>query len=208
MPKVLNKRTDKIPSDAIYIGRPSVYGNPFPITSTRSRTQSVELFKKYFDKNDNLKKLVKSELKGKDLVCWCAPLLCHGHILREYANRKIFVFGSNLAGRHGKGAALYARCYRGAIYGQGVGPQGGSYAIPTKDGHLNVLPLWVISTYIHQFIDYAKHHPELNFEITRIGCGLAGYKPSQIAPLFENGTTLSNLYFNWDGKTYGEPNIN
>jgi len=96
----------------------------------------------------------------------------------------IFVFGSNLAGRHGKGAALAARQHYGAIYGQGIGLQGRSYAIPTKDEHLKVLPLHAIATHVRQFVAFAQSHPDLRFSLTRIGCGLAGYKDHQIAPLF------------------------
>ncbi|RSV13451.1 hypothetical protein CA236_17740 [Sphingomonas sp. ABOLG] len=96
----------------------------------------------------------------------------------------IFVFGSNLAGRHGKGAALWARQHRGAIYGQGVGLQGASYAIPTKDGSLRTLPLTTIRPYVDQFIAFASSRPDLTFQLTPIGCGLAGYRHAQIAPLF------------------------
>ena len=96
----------------------------------------------------------------------------------------IFVFGSNLAGRHGKGAALWAKHHRGAIQGRGEGPQGSSYAIPTKDGNLRVLPLKKIAVYVGWFLTYARAHPELIFELTPIGCGLAGYRPEDIAPLF------------------------
>ena len=96
----------------------------------------------------------------------------------------IFVFGSNLAGRHGKGAALAARQLHGAIYGQGIGMQGNSYAIPTKGQHLEILPLNVIKQHVDTFITYATEHPELTFQVTKIGCGLAGYNESQIAPLF------------------------
>lgn len=100
-------------------------------------------------------------------------------------SNRIFVFGSNLAGRHGKGAALHARQNCGAIYGQGIGRQGQSYAIPTKDSHLKPLPLGKIKGYVEQFLGYAEDHPELTFEITAIGCGLAGYTPEEIAPMFE-----------------------
>ena len=96
----------------------------------------------------------------------------------------VFVFGSNLAGRHGKGAALWARQHRGAIYGQGAGPQGNAYAIPTKDRQLRVLPLETIRGYVDQFLGYASRRVDLRFEITPIGCGLAGYRPDQIAPMF------------------------
>lgn len=98
----------------------------------------------------------------------------------------IFVFGSNLAGRHGKGAALWARQHRGAIYGQGVGRQGDADGIPTKDRSLKVLPLPVIQPYVAEFLDYARQHPDIAFELTPIGCGLAGYRPEEIAPMFAN----------------------
>ena len=98
----------------------------------------------------------------------------------------IFVFGSNLAGRHGKGAALYARINKGAVYGNGSGRQGDSYAIPTKGYFLEVLPKPVIRRFVDNFIQYATEHPELTFGVTRVGCGLAGYKDSDIAPMFKN----------------------
>ncbi|MGO4449893.1 hypothetical protein AB4Y96_13275 [Phyllobacterium sp. TAF24] len=96
----------------------------------------------------------------------------------------IFVFGSNLAGRHGKGAALFARQKHGAIYGQGTGLQGSSYAIPTKDRNVKTLPLEAIRPHVERFCRFAREHPDLTFQLTPIGCGLAGYKPSQIAPMF------------------------
>jgi hypothetical protein len=96
----------------------------------------------------------------------------------------IFVFGSNLAGRHGKGAALIARQRHGAVYGQGVGLQGSSYAIPTKDERLRPLPLEAIRGYVEEFKAFARQHPEQTFQVTAIGCGLAGYRPDQIAPMF------------------------
>lgn len=99
---------------------------------------------------------------------------------------KIFVFGSNLAGRHGAGAALYARKHHGAIYGKGEGLQGSSYAIPTKNFHIKTLPLEEIQKYVNTFLKFAEQHQELTFQITTIGCGLAGYKPEQIAPFFKN----------------------
>ena len=113
-------------------------------------------------------------------------------------DNNIFVFGSNLAGRHGKGAALYARQHKGAIYGQGIGFRGQSYAIPTKDMYLRTLPLNVIGDYVDQFITFAYLHPELTFQVTRIGCGLAGYSDSQIAPLFRNAPNNCILPEGWD----------
>lgn len=96
----------------------------------------------------------------------------------------IFVFGSNLAGRHGAGSALEALKNHGAIYGQGVGPQGRSYAIPTKNENLRTLSLAAIHKHVADFIIYAHQHPELRFQVVRIGCGLAGYKDHEIAPMF------------------------
>lgn len=96
----------------------------------------------------------------------------------------IFVFGSNLAGRHGRGAALHARKHHGAVLGIGEGPQGNSYAIPTKGFAIRPLALDAIEGHVKRFIAYAKAHPENTFELTPIGTGLAGYEPSQIAPMF------------------------
>ena len=105
----------------------------------------------------------------------------------------VFVFGSNLAGRHGKGAALWARQHRGAIYGQGAGRQGNAYAIPTKDHRLRVLPLDAIQSYVTVFLEYARQQPTTTFELTPIGCGLAGYRPEQIAPMFSNAPSNVQL---------------
>ncbi len=88
---------------------------------------------------------------------------------------RIFVFGSNLAGRHGKGAALHARQFYGARNGVGVGFVGRSYAIPTKDERIRTLPLNRIRPYVDAFLAFARDNPELEFNVTRIGCGLAGY---------------------------------
>ncbi len=109
----------------------------------------------------------------------------------------IFVFGSNLAGRHGAGAALDAYRNHGAIYGQGVGPQGNSYAIPTKDENLKSLPLEYIELYVKKFLVYARKHPKQIFGVTRIGCGLAGYKDSDIAPMFKSAPSNCILPKEW-----------
>lgn len=110
----------------------------------------------------------------------------------------VFVFGSNLAGRHGAGAALHARENYGAEYGVGIGPTGRSYAIPTKDKNLNVLPLDDIQLAVNDFIMYAIAHPETVFFVTRIGCGLAGYTDKQIAPLFEHAPNNCSLDMIWN----------
>lgn len=111
--------------------------------------------------------------------------------------KQIFVFGSNLSGRHGKGAALTAKLYHGALYGQGIGIQGNSYAIPTKDIYLKPLPLSTIAKYVEDFKEYAKQHPELEFFVTRIGCGLSGYKDKDIAPMFTNSPPNCKLPPTW-----------
>lgn len=109
----------------------------------------------------------------------------------------IFVFGSNLAGRHGKGAALTAFREHGAVYGQGVGLQGNSYAIPTKDENIVTLPLNKIKKYVDQFIRFAKLNPEKQFQVTRIGCGFAGYDDTDIAPLFVDAPDNCILPVGW-----------
>lgn len=109
----------------------------------------------------------------------------------------IFVFGSNLAGRHGKGAALHARWNHGAEYGVGVGRTGNAYALPTKDARLNVLPLVVIEQYVEDFIKYASLHPELSFEVTKVGCGLAGYSEEKIKPMFKEAPSNCLLPDGW-----------
>ena len=111
----------------------------------------------------------------------------------------VFVFGSNLAGRHGKGAALHAKLQYGAIYGQGRGYQGNSYAIPTKDGNLNVLPLKTVALEVDSFLRFAAARPMLNFYVTAVGCGLAGYNPEDIAPMFANAPGNVELCLEFKG---------
>lgn len=103
------------------------------------------------------------------------------------AEGEIFVFGSNAQGMHMGGAARAAVERFGAIWGQGEGLQGRSYALPTMEGLDNLAPA------IGRFIDFARLHPELTFLVTPIGCGIAGYRPAQIAPLFRPAATLPNI---------------
>ena len=106
---------------------------------------------------------------------------------------QIFVFGSNQAGRHGAGAAKYAKENFGAESGKGVGMQGQCYAIPTKDFRIKTLPLDKIAAYVSIFISAADMHPDKEFLVTEIGCGLAGYTPAEIAPLFERALEKKNV---------------
>lgn len=105
----------------------------------------------------------------------------------------VFVFGSNLAGAHGAGAAAYAVKHWGARMGVGVGHHGMSYAIPTKNQMIRTMPLNAIRPYVIDFMRYAELHPHLTFKVTQIDCGLAGYEASQIAPLFIGSP--SNCWF-------------
>lgn len=98
--------------------------------------------------------------------------------------KMILVFGSNEAGVHGAGAAKTAMEKHGAIWGKSYGHHGKSFAIPTKDDTIQTLPLTNIHLYVNGFLAYAIGHPKLTFRVTRIGCGLAGLKDSDIAPMF------------------------
>lgn len=108
--------------------------------------------------------------------------------ITELQPNEIFVFGSNLAGMHAGGAARIAAQRFGAIMGQGVGLQGRSYAIPTMQGGVET-----IKPYVEEFVEYARIHPELNFLVTRIGCGIAGFRDEEIAPLFKEAEQLPNV---------------
>ncbi len=106
-------------------------------------------------------------------------------VLKE---NEIFVFGSNLAGKHAGGAARVAYNYFGAEWGQGTGMQGQSYAIPTMQGGVNT-----IRPYVDEFIGFAKENPGLIFYVTKIGCGIAGFEIGEMAPLFTEAIDVSNI---------------
>ena len=109
--------------------------------------------------------------------------------IAELRDDEIFVFGSHLAGMHAGGAARIAcRCF-GAVWGQGVGLQGQSYAIPTMQGGVET-----IRPYVDEFIDFARRHPHLKFLVTEIGCGIAGFTPEEIAPLFAAAVSVENIW--------------
>ena len=114
--------------------------------------------------------------------------------ITQLKENEIFVFGSNLAGAHGGGAARIAAVRFGAIMGQGVGLQGQSYAIPTMQGGVET-----IRPYVDEFIAFAKEHPELTFLVTRIGCGIAGFSDNDISPLFKEAHDVENIVLppNW-----------
>lgn len=115
-----------------------------------------------------------------------------------YSSR-VFVFGSNREGRHGKGAAKVALTKYGAIYGQAEGWQGDSYAIITKELRTNRPPVTLeeVREGVERFIQVAREHPDVEFVVTKIGCGLAGFKPEQIIPLFSSAPRNCKLPFDW-----------
>ena len=101
---------------------------------------------------------------------------------------EIFVFGSNAQGMHLGGAARTAHMKFGAVWGNGEGLQGQSYAIPTMEGEEST------KRAVERFVQFAQEHPELKFLVTPIGCGIAGYTPEEIAPMFKAAVTLKNVY--------------
>ena len=109
--------------------------------------------------------------------------------ITELKPNEIFVFGSNLQGYHGGGAARLAMNQWGAVWRQGTGLQGQTYAIPTMQGGIAT-----IRPYIDQFIKFAQNDPERTFLVTEIGCGIAGFRPADIAPLFKNAINIPNIW--------------
>ncbi|WP_321518971.1 hypothetical protein [uncultured Bacteroides sp.] len=107
--------------------------------------------------------------------------------ITELMEDEVFVFGSNLQGMHYGGAARIA-CRWGAVMGQGVGLQGQTYAIPTMSGSIAS-----IVSFVDEFIRFATSNPEIHFLVTEIGCGIAGYTPAEIAPLFGEAVTIENI---------------
>lgn len=107
------------------------------------------------------------------------------------SKRTVFVFGSNLAGIHGAGAAAAARKLFAAPMGFSSGRCGRAYAIPTKDADLHVLPLSTIQLHVRRFVEYTHTQPDLEFFVTRVGCVLAGYSDSDIAPMFLGAANCS-----------------
>lgn len=118
-------------------------------------------------------------------------------------SKTIFVFGSNLAGKHLGGAARYAADKFGAEMGTGEGLTGDSYALPTMDETFSPLSLEVISYGVKRFLDFTGKHPDLNFYVTRVGCGIAGFSDSDIAPMFLGAPSNCNFDPQWS--SYGLP---
>jgi hypothetical protein len=112
----------------------------------------------------------------------------------------IFVFGSNLSGIHGAGAARFAAVYKGAEFGVGEGPTGACYALPTKGKKIIFISLDEVNLHVQNFISYAREHSHQDFQVTQVGCGLGGFTKEDIAPLFEFAPL--NCYFDTAWKKY------
>ena len=110
---------------------------------------------------------------------------------------RVLVFGSNEAGKHAGGAAYYARNHWGAVSGVGFGPQGKSFAIPTMDWDMHPLSLTAISHYVERFLRYARVNPEMQFLVTAVGCGIAGFSEDQIKPMFADAPPNCILPAGW-----------
>ena len=108
--------------------------------------------------------------------------------IAELGANEVFVFGSNIQGAHGGGAAWYAHKKFGAEWGVGEGLTGRTYALPTMEGEAS------LKHAVENFIACAKAHPGLIFLVTAVGCGIAGYTASEVAPLFREATSLENVY--------------
>lgn len=152
----------------------------------------------FFKSNGKDNKVTNSESTQMDQHRWVGGNcgVCDTPLNAKYTpdnitvlgHRDIFVFGSNLAGRHGGGAARIALNRFGAIYGHGEGLQGNSYAIPTMQGGVET-----IQPYVDRFIEFAKREKALTFYVTKIGCGIAGFKVVDIAPLFAKAIGIPNI---------------
>jgi len=176
----------------------------------------VPYFRQYFDMDLDMPEIMPDfSIVGKAMMEVAAPCATPMDFMErrkmdymEYMEQKrttperitslqpneIFVFGSNLRGMHGGGAAYIAYRSFGAIMGQGVGLQGQSYAIPTMQGGVET-----IRPYVDEFIEFAKQHKNLTFLVTRIGCGIAGFTNDEISPLFEKAHDVENIVLpqNW-----------
>lgn len=208
------------PGGALYVGRGTVLGNPFVIGEDGTREEVIALYEDWLLAKVAARcPAVLTALAGvqhaSSLVCYCAPLSCHAEKIfavwqglqiegginprpsyhadgEQPRNGEVFVFGANLAGRHGAGAALAAKDRFGARIGQGEGYMGEGtahcYAVPTKDERFATLPYDVIRQRVASFIRFAQTNPGKRFFVTRVGCGLAGYRDREIAPLFREAS--------------------
>ena len=158
-------------TDRAYAASPMVYKSCIIASSKDNNNDNFNHYTNNYNSMENLK-------KDRITPQW----------INDLKENEIFVFGSNLAGMHGGGAARVARLRFGAVMGQGVGLQGQSYAIPTMQGGTET-----IQPYVDEFIAYARMNPDKHFLVTPIGCGIAGFEPEDIAPLFEEAKEVKNI---------------
>jgi hypothetical protein len=114
--------------------------------------------------------------------------------IKELKENEVFCFGSNLLGAHGAGAARFAAKKFGAEAGVGFGPTGQCYALPTKDHNIRTMKIEEIKPFVELFITEARLDPERNYLVTEVGCGLAGFEPKDIAPLFKDAKDVPNIH--------------
>jgi len=193
----------------VFIGRPSRFANPYVEGVHGDREEVVEKFRRWIASQTTLLDFSRALLPGKRLGCFCAPKMCHGHILNEIANghwdhdipeAPVFVFGSNLAGRKERGAAQVARERFGASPGIVRGATGHAYAIPVKDESLRPLSPNAILSEVEFFLEYAAENSDTRFKIIKLGCGLAEFEQALIRDRFLQ-SELDNLILpaNWVG---------
>lgn len=196
----------------IYIGRGSRFGNPFPMKHESEREMVIAQFAKWIERQPELLRLSRAVLKGKSLGCYCAPKDCHGDILAAIAEgqwdhkipeKPYFVYGSNLLGINGAGAAKIATSMHLARNGIGQGFNGHAYAIATKESPNRRLRIDQVHEHVQQFIYDAKNNPEKRFYLTKIGRGLEGFDEQEILPLFKDipdNVLAPGLWLNQLGK--------
>ena len=165
------EQASKGSSDRTYAASPRLYKACIIASSKDKNNDNFNHYTNNYNSMENLK-------KDRITPQW----------INDLKENEIFVFGSNLAGMHGGGAARVARLRFGAVMGQGVGLQGQSYAIPTMQGGVET-----IQPYVDEFIAYARLNPDKHFLVTPIGCGIAGFEPEDIAPLFEEAKEVKNI---------------
>ena len=210
------------PDGSLYVGRGTPLGNPFAIGENGTREEVIAAYgdwlrRQVADRDPVILTAMAGLHADSKLVCSCAPRPCHAEQIAAVwqeieaqggirprpafhddgttpRDGAVFVFGSNLSGRHGAGAAFEAKEHFGAIPGQERGYQGVAprhcFAVPTKNEKIATLPLDEIESHVSAFAEFAHQHLDLRFFLTRVGCGLAGHKDADIAPLFRRAPLL------------------
>ena len=199
MRTIFQKIADSAKDDALLSEMKDIYGR-YALAEDNQLLQIADAFDEFWNKYKNdmrVRPVIDSYIKES----LCMPLeqpgrKYNGIIRPKYTpvaidsltSDEIFVFGSNLAGAHGGGAARLAFERFGAVWGEGVGLHGQTYAIPTMQGGVET-----IKPYVDEFICFAKEHSRLTFLVTRIGCGIAGFRDEEIAPLFKEAEDITNI---------------